>query len=79
MGYMLKPDGLKYPKDERTMWIGINKNDEVQFIITSTNSITSRFRLYEVIDCKFVLQWKARTTLELIERLYSEKGIGSIT
>ncbi len=79
MGYTLKPDVLKYPKDERTMWIGINKNDEVQFIITSTNSIISRFRLYEVIDCKFVLQWKARTTLELIERLYSEKGIGSIT
>lgn len=74
MGYRLKPEWLKYPKDERILSISINKNDEVQFIITSTNSFLGRFRLYELINSEFVLLWKARTTEELVERLYLEKG-----
>ena len=78
MGYKLKPEGLKYPKDERILSICINKNDEVQFIITSGDGVVGRFRLHELIDGAFVLLWEARTTEELVEKLYYEKGLALI-
>ncbi len=75
MGYKLKSDGLKFPKGERTLQICINKNDEVQFIITSVNGIVGRFRLYELVDDIFVLLRRARTIKELVEKLYYRERV----